>query len=194
MQNNKIKFIKNKPQPVKNNQYDIFAPSENEVGNGFARLLVARNTALRHLPADFDGEADKLEKVDTKNDIEFVNDSYAINFNRLWYSLDSMYKPTTWIMSINSVEGIEESLVELIQEKVKTIVMVNVFDSTVYNFFQSLDKTVLLANNLEEAVRKAFYASEPGDTILFSPGVKTEVFYANYHDRGEKFKDAIAQL
>ncbi len=48
--------------------------------------------------------------------------------------------------------------------------------------------------NLEDAVRTAFYSSEPGDVVLFSPGIGSSGIYPTYRERGDKFKDAVAQL
>jgi len=48
--------------------------------------------------------------------------------------------------------------------------------------------------NLEDAVRTAFYAGSTGETVLFSPGVVSSGMYRTYRERGERFKEAVAQL
>jgi UDP-N-acetylmuramoylalanine--D-glutamate ligase len=62
------------------------------------------------------------------------------------------------------------------------------------DFFSGLNKKVYFSMNLEDAVRTAFYSSEPGDVVLFSPGIGSSGIYPTYRERGDKFKDAVAQL
>jgi UDP-N-acetylmuramoylalanine-D-glutamate ligase len=57
-----------------------------------------------------------------------------------------------------------------------------------------MNKDVYSVMNLEDAVRTAFYAGSSDDTLLFSPGVVSTGMYRTYRERGEKFKEAIAQL
>ncbi|MCQ2286269.1 MAG: hypothetical protein MJZ76_05280 [Bacteroidales bacterium] len=193
--NNKIKFSKkSKPQPQKL-QYDLYSHDNAEAENGFAKmLLTARSNTLDTLASEMDKSDHKFETVTTKNGIEIIDDSHAINANRLWYALDRVSKPTTWITSINSMDVLSESLTELINEKVKVIVAQSVFDLDVLAYFENLGKKIIVTDNMEEAVRKAFYASESGDAILFSPGTRSEGQYATYRERGSKFQEAVAQL
>ena len=81
-----------------------------------------------------------------------------------------------------------------IEEKVGTIVLHGVYNTAIMEFFTGLGKQVLFSMNMEEAVRTAFYNSNPGNVVLFSPGVPCHNDYPSYRERGDKFKEAIAQL
>ena len=191
----KINFNK-KSRPIPQNyQYGLFGQENSEPENGFTKMLIqSRSDSLRALVNDFDNNDHKLEHVTTKNGIEIINDSHAINTNRLWFSLESLNKPLTWITSINSIDEIDDSLRELIEKKVKRVVALSIFSLDVLAMFESMGKQIIVSDNMEEAVMKAFYASEAGDAILYSPGVKSEGQYANFKERGNKFKEAVAQL
>lgn len=176
-------------------QYDLYSHDNAETENGFAKMLIkARQNALGKIVSDFDNSTHKLEQVTTKNGIELIDDSYAINTNRLWVSLESINKPITWITSINSTDAIDDSLRELIETKVNKIVTLSVFKLDVLALFENMGKELIVTDNMEEAVLKAFYASEAGDAVLFSPGTNSESQYANFRERGNKFKEAVAQL
>jgi len=185
---------KGKPAP-QTYQYGLFGQENTEPENGFTKMLIqSRSNSLHALVNDLDNNDHKLEHVATKNGIELINDSHAINVNRLWFSLESVNRPITWITSLNSTESIDASLIELIENKVKRIVALSVYNLDILALFESMGKEIILTDNMEEAVLKAFYASESGDAVLFSPGVKSEGQYASFKERGNKFKEAVAQL
>lgn len=181
----------------KPNKYDMFSDSHenNSMMTALAgRLIEARNKSIQNILSDFEGSEHKLEYVKTINGIDFVNDSRSINSNAVWYALESMTKPTTWIMNINNQEDLTEALLDSIYNKVNSIVIQGVYNSKILDFFSGLNKKVYFSMNLEDAVRTAFYSSEPGDVILFSPGISSVGIYPTYRERGNKFKDAVAQL
>lgn len=158
------------------------------------RLINIRDQNLKESLSDFEGNEHRMERVKKINDILFINDSRATSTNAVWFALESMNNPTTWIMNISNIDVIDERLLESINEKVKTVVIQGVYNSEIIDFFTGLGKNVSFAMNLEDAVRAAFYSSEPGDTVLFSPGVASMGMYRTYRERGTRFKEAIAQL
>lgn len=192
---NKINFNKKPKAAPQNPQYDLFRSENFETENGFAKMLIQnRSAAIDSLVSNLDSSDHKLEHVATRNGIEIINDSHAINANRLWFSLDSVNKKITWITSLNTADDLSESLLELIKDKVTRIVALSVYDLDVLAQFENLGKQIILCDDMETAVRKAFYASNPGEAVLFSPGTKSEAQYASYKDRGNYFKEAVAQL
>jgi len=171
---------------------------KNKVGDMAAtlaeKLIQARNEGLKEAMSDFENMEHKLEFVKTIEGIDFINDSRSTNINSVWFALESMTKSTTWIMNIAQLESITDDLLDIINEKVKTIVIQGVYNSAIYDFFNGLHKKVIFSMSLEDAVRSAFYSSSAGEVILFSPGTVSAGAYRTYRERGEKFKDAVAQL
>jgi UDP-N-acetylmuramoylalanine--D-glutamate ligase len=157
-------------------------------------LVRLRNESLQESLSDFENSAHKLEFVKNIEGVDFINDSRATNANAVWFALESMTQPVTWITNMNDVEIITEDLKQLIQEKVKIAVIQGVYSSTLEDFFKKMNKDVYIVMNLEDAVRTAFYASSSEETILFSPGVVSAGMFRTYRERGEKFKEAVAQL
>ncbi len=181
----------------KNMGYNIFPSTDNHTSMAAAlagKLLKARNESLNESMSDFEGSANHLEKVKSIEGIEFINDSRSTSVNAAWFALESMSKPTTWIMSINDREAISDELIEIIKEKVHHVIVLGVFNPEISELMEDLGKTVDFSANLEEAVRAAFYASAFGDAVLFAPGTTSFGMYRTYRERGEKFKEAVAQL
>jgi UDP-N-acetylmuramoylalanine--D-glutamate ligase len=53
---------------------------------------------------------------------------------------------------------------------------------------------VTCAANMNEAVQRAYALSQPGQTILLSPGTSSFDMYTGYSQRGQAFVDAVQQL
>lgn len=179
----------------KSNMYQYDKETSSSMAAGLNKNLVnIRNQNLKKVLAEFEGGGHKLEYVKSIKDVDFIDDSCSTTANAVWYALESMHRPVTWIMNISDLDVITESLLECIEEKVKKIVIQGVYNSEIIDFFTGLGKEVFFAMNLEDAVRSAFYACDQGDVILFSPGAPSDGFYPTYKERGDKFQDAIAQL
>ena len=157
-------------------------------------LINLRNESLQELLSDFENTEHKLEYVKTIEGVDFVNDSRATNTNAVWFAMETMNQPIIWITNMNRTELITEDLNQLIQEKVKIVVIQGVYNTVMENFFRSMNKEVYSVMDMEDAVRTAFYAGDNEGTVLFAPGVVSTGKYRTYRERGEKFKDAVAQL
>jgi len=157
-------------------------------------LIRLRSESLQESLSDFENSEHKLEFVKNIEGVDFINDSRATNANAVWFALENMTQPVTWITNMSSVDIITEDLQQLIREKVKIIVIQGVYNTAVEDFFKRMNKDVYMVMNLEDAVRTAFYSSSADETVLFSPGVGSTGMYRTYRERGEKFKEAVAQL
>jgi UDP-N-acetylmuramoylalanine--D-glutamate ligase len=157
-------------------------------------LIRLRSESLQETLSDFENSEHKLEYVKTIEGVDFINDSRATNANAVWFAMENMPQPITWITNMDSIELITDDLQQIIQEKVKIIVIQGVYNAALEDFFKKMNKDVYMVIDLEDAVRTAFYASSSDETILFSPGVVSAGMYRTYRERGEKFKEAVAQL
>ncbi|MCL2167628.1 MAG: hypothetical protein FWH59_00710 [Lentimicrobiaceae bacterium] len=157
-------------------------------------LIRLRSESLQELLSDFENTEHKLEFVKTIEGVDFINDSRATNANAVWFALESMTQPIIWITNMNSIELITDDLRQLIQEKVKIVVLQGVYNSVLELLFKKMNKDVYMVMSMEDAVRTAFYAGGSDETVLFSPGVPSVGMYRTYRERGEKFKEAVAQL
>lgn len=179
-------------RPIQYNIYQNGISSTNRLAQSL--INIRQKNLDENVVSYLEGSGHKLEHVKTINGVDFINDSCSQTANAVWYALDSMTKQVTWIMEMDKVESLSTDLLDIIEQKVKTIVIQGVYNTVIIDFFSGLGKKVMFSMNLEEAVRMAFYASEPGNVVLFSPGAPCSGNFSSYRDRGDKFKNAIAQL
>jgi UDP-N-acetylmuramoylalanine--D-glutamate ligase len=171
-----------------------FQPARDRAATLSQNLIRLRNESLQESLYDFENSEHKLEFVKTIEGVDFINDSRATNANAVWFAMESMIQPIIWITNISNLDLITEDLQQIIREKVKIIVIQVVYNTAMETFFKRMNKDVYMVMNLEDAVRTAFYAGSSDETVLFSPGVVSAGMYRTYRERGEKFKEAVAQL
>lgn len=95
----------------------------NSMAAGIAsRVLEIRKEIIRESLSDFQNVEHRLEFVASVHGIEFINDSKATNVNSTWYALESMDKPTIWIVG-GVDKGNDYTMLEgLVKQKVVGIV------------------------------------------------------------------------
>lgn len=137
----------------------------------------------------------KMEFVKNFRDVDFINDSASTNVNGLYLALSDATKPITWITSFTHWSSIDVNLLQLIVEKVNMIVFLGKEDEETHQFIDALNVRHDSSEDLESAVRIAFYGSSAGQAVLFSPGTPAGIEYDDdFAVRGDEFKTAVAQL
>ncbi len=159
-----------------------------------ATLLKVRKETIRKSLEDFEGAPHRLEKVLTIGGIQFINDSKATNINAVYYALDSMKKPTVWIVGGQDKGNDYMELMPLVREKVKAIVCLGIDNSAIIKTFQNVIPNIIETFGAEEAVKVAYKLAEKGDNVLLSPACASFDLFKNYEDRGNKFKEAVMKL
>ena len=87
----------------------------------------------------------------------------------------------------------KEILEPLLRKRVKLIIALGEAADTIIN---AIGHTTLThrATSMEKAVRMAFEAGEPGDTVLLSPACASFDMFDSYAHRGEAFCNAVKNL
>ncbi|MFN8712418.1 MAG: UDP-N-acetylmuramoyl-L-alanine--D-glutamate ligase [Bacteroidota bacterium] len=172
----------------KHNVYNSMA------GGIAARLLEVRKDAIRESLSDFQSVEHRLEFVSRINNIDFINDSKATNVNSTWYALESMNTPVVWIVGGVDKGNDYESLLELVQSKVKAIVCLGKDNSKIIAAFGGRVETIVEAGSAQEAVALSYRLATKGDSVLLSPACASFDMFENYEDRGRQFKAAVRGL
>jgi UDP-N-acetylmuramoylalanine--D-glutamate ligase len=169
--------------------------AQNALAAGIAaRLLEIRPELVRESLTDFENVEHRLEFVAKVNGVEFINDSKATNINAVWYALESMDKPTVWI-----VGGVDKGndyceLLDLVKAKVKAIVCLGVDNHKILEAFSTEIAQIVETKSAKEAVEAAFCLAGNGSTVLLSPACASFDLFSNYEDRGTQFKKAVRNL
>jgi UDP-N-acetylmuramoylalanine--D-glutamate ligase len=158
-------------------------------------LMRVRKETIRECLTDFESEEHRLEKVLRINGVEYINDSKAGNVNATFYALESMENQTVWIAGGVGRGSDCDMLLPLVNEKVKAIICLGEDNDHLIHTFANVVDFMIETNDLEEAVKIAYKLSDEGDSVLFSPACcGRDEHYANYQERGDRFKEAVRQL
>ena len=159
-----------------------------------ATLLDIRKETIRESLTHFQGVEHRLERVLKINKVRYINDSKATNVNATFYALDSMERPTVWIVGGVDKGNDYEQLLPLVNEKVKAIICLGVDNDKIINSFGNVVDLVVETGNMKDAVDVAYHIAEAGDAVLLSPACASFDLFDNYEDRGRQFKKAVRNL
>ena len=169
--------------------------AQNALAAGIAaRLLEIRTSLVRESLMDFENVEHRLEFVAKINGIEFINDSKATNINAAWYALESMDKPTVWIVGGVDKGNDYSELEALVKEKVKAIVCLGENNEKIKEAFSGIVDQLVETSSAKEAVVAAYQLAKNDETVLLSPACASFDLFKNYEDRGNQFKQAVRGL
>lgn len=170
--------------------YDTSAPS---VSN-YQRLLNSRQSALQNFDEGFGSPEHKMEYVKKFRGIDFINDSACCNVNGLYLTLSNIEQKITWITEFSEWGEMSDELIRMMMSKVSHVIFYKEIDAHAKALLDALNIECECCPNIESAVRAAFYASTTNQPVVFCPGKQASGIYDTYADRGNAFKNAIAQL
>ena len=142
---------------------------------------------------DFNAIEHRLEPVGTKNNIEYINDSKATNVDSAWYALESMTRPTVWIVGGTDKGTSYAPLYDLAQKKVHTMICMGVDNNRLEESFAGVVPNILSCHSFEEAMEAVVRTAKEGDTVLLSPACASFDLFKNYEQRGRMFKEWICE-
>lgn len=140
---------------------------------------------------DFNPIEHRLEPVGTKEDIEYINDSKATNVDSAWYALESMTRPTVWIVGGTDKGASYAPLFDLAQKKVRTMICMGVDNARFEKEFEGVVPNIISCHSFEEAMQAVVRSARKGDTVLLSPACASFDLFKNYEQRGEIFKQWV---
>lgn len=167
----------------------------NSMAAGIVGLLVdVRKGIIRDSLSDFQNIEHRLEFVSRVHGVDYINDSKATNVNSTWYALESMDKPTVWIVGGIDKGNDYKMIADLVDEKVKAIVCLGVDNKKIIKAFKDKVETIVETQSATDAVRAASKLANKGDAVLLSPCCSSFDLFENYEDRGRQFKQAVKSL
>ncbi|MDA0779900.1 MAG: UDP-N-acetylmuramoyl-L-alanine--D-glutamate ligase [Bacteroidetes bacterium] len=159
-----------------------------------AQLFQLSNQEIQASLQTFQGAAHRLEHVVNILKVAYINDSKATNVNATFFALDSMSKPTVWIVGGVDKGNDYTSLLPLVHEKVKAIVCIGVDNQKIMDVFAPVVDVLVEAQSMDVAVHAAYELATKGDAVLLSPACASFDLFENYEDRGNQFKAAVRKL
>ena len=142
---------------------------------------------------DFNAIEHRLEPVGEKDGIEYINDSKATNVDSAWYALESMTRPTVWIVGGTDKGSSYAPLFDLAQKKVHTIICMGLDNKRLEESFTGVVPNIISCHSFEEAMQAVVRSARKGDAVLLSPACASFDLFKNYEHRGREFKAWILE-
>ena len=153
---------------------------------------------LQQAIADFAGLPHRLELVGTYSEIDFVNDSLGTTPSAASAAVKAFEEPVVLIAGGASKGADFSELATTLQDAgVRGLVLIGEEATRIAEAIERAGgisgKTVQGCETMSAAVAAARNLAQRGDVVLLSPGCSSFDMFANYADRGERFKAAAAE-
>lgn len=138
----------------------------------------------------------RMEKVSSKNGINWVNDSKATNIGATIAALEGYDEK---VILVAGGEGKGQDMNELapvIQSKAKAVILIGKDAPQIEAVLNQLPEIIPTyhAQDMQEVAAIAAHVGKAGDTVLLSPACASLDQYKNYQDRGNQFAAAVEAL
>jgi len=158
-----------------------------------AKAVGVDDNCIMNTLKTFAGVEHRLEFVRLIGGISFINDSKGTNVDSVYWALKAVSSPVILIAGGRDKAGDFKKLSGLIEEKVKTVVLIGEAADKIKQAWNGLS-AFKFAVSIEEAVSLASGEANSGDTILLSPGCASFDMFKNYEERGLAFRNAVIRL
>jgi UDP-N-acetylmuramoylalanine--D-glutamate ligase len=145
--------------------------------------------AIRGVLRDFSGLEHRLEPVRDINGVRFINDSKGTNVGATAKSLES-FKNIILIMGGRDKGSDFSVLKGLIRDRVKTLLLIGESRERIAGELGGITET-LFVHDMKEAVDVSISKAVAGDVVLLSPGCASYDMFADFGERGNKFKELV---
>ncbi len=140
----------------------------------------------------FPGVPHRIELVREIKGIKFYNDSKATNPDSTMVALKSFPGKNIILILGGKDKGTNlKPLREMVRQQAKQVVLIG---EATERFRKNGFEKAVLAQNLEEAVSKAYQLAEAGDIVLLSPACASFDQFKNFEERGKLFKQYVKNI
>jgi UDP-N-acetylmuramoylalanine--D-glutamate ligase len=170
---------------------------ENALAAATMAVLAGVDIAVVHQAlVTFPGVEHRQEPVGEFGGVLYINDSKGTNPDSTIMALAACERPTVLILGGFSKGSDFHCLLDLINEKVKHIVLLGetadvIAETLTEGGFTSFEHA---GTDFEKCVKLAIAAAEPGDEVLLSPACASWDMFKSFEQRGEIFKDLVLKL
>ena len=150
---------------------------------------------IRQAILSFKGLPHRIEFVRTLKGVSYYNDSKATNVDAAIKGMEAFKKPVILIAGGHDKGTPLDTFMENVKKHVKHLILIGAaaarFKSVAEKFHIP---SVILASDMEDAVKKGKSLAEEGDTILLSPACSSFDAYSSFEERGMHFKRIVNKL
>ena len=166
----------------------------NALASGLAALAAGiERDSIAGALREFKGVEHRLEFVRRVAGVDFINDSKATTVESLAVALRSFDRPVILIAGGKDKGSDFSKLNDLIENHTRALVLIGTATEKMKHAWGNI-KPVLVAQDMQEAVGKAFASAWADDVILLSPACASFDMFDNFEHRGQVFKEQVANL
>jgi UDP-N-acetylmuramoylalanine--D-glutamate ligase len=175
---------------------------EHNVANAMAAATAALamgidREAVRDGLRSFAGVPHRLEQVAEIGGVRFVNDSKATNVASATVGIRAFEGGVHAILGGSEKDEPFTPLIDPIRERVRVCYLIGATSERMARELAPvLEAGVELhrCDGLEDAVRQAAAAAEPGEVVLLSPACASFDAFENFEQRGDRFRSLVGEL
>ncbi len=140
----------------------------------------------------FTGLPHRMETIGDYQGRVFINDSKATTVGAVEMALKSLGSNTVLILGGRTKGDDYSRLAAVLEGRIKGLVLIGESRESFSRIFTASHPVE--ASSLEEALVQAMRMTGAGDTVILSPACASFDMFANYEERGNRFKDAFKKL
>jgi len=186
------------------NVRDIVLPGVHNIENYMAAFAAVRGLVsydvMRETAQTFAGVAHRIEFVRELAGVKFYNDSIASSPTRAIAGLKSFDQKVVLIAG-GKGKGISfDDFGAQVNKRVKKLVLTGATAEQIFDAVCSATPPdgerlqIIICNEFEDAVKKAYEISENGDIVLLSPACTSFDKFKNFEERGNYFKELVLRF
>ena len=178
---------------------EIGVPGSHNVENALATIAVAKlrgidNQTIRETLSAFGGVKHRLQYVGELDGVKFYNDSKSTNILATQKALSGFENGRVILIAGGLDRGNEFDELVADIKGLKKMVILGESAARVKRAADKAGVAYLDAEDVRDAVRRAFEQAGAGDVILLSPANASWDMYKNFEVRGEEFIAAFEEL
>ncbi|MHB1702321.1 MAG: UDP-N-acetylmuramoyl-L-alanine--D-glutamate ligase [Acidobacteriaceae bacterium] len=158
-----------------------------------ARLAGVAADSIRQSIESFSAVEHRLEFVASVNGADYYNDSKATNVDAAMKAIASFPHGVHLILGGKDKNSDYTLLAPLLRQRVKSVYTIGSAAQKIEHQLAGVVKMVA-AGTLDQAVRCASEAAQPGETVLLAPACSSFDQFENYEQRGRTFKELVLAL
>ncbi|MDO4869254.1 MAG: UDP-N-acetylmuramoyl-L-alanine--D-glutamate ligase [Bacillota bacterium] len=179
---------------------ELKIPGSHNLENALAAAAIAYfggidQEVIAEVLRTFAGVEHRIEACGEVGGVRFVNDSKGTNPDAAIKAIEAM-KENIILIAGGYDKGSEyDEFIGAFGDSVKKLILMG---KTAPKIREAAEKAgftdIIMANDMEDCVKKAYETAVPGDVVLLSPACASWDMYDNFEQRGDHFKSCVQML
>ena len=150
---------------------------------------------IKKVCTEFQGVEHRIEYVRTVNGVAYYNDSKGTNPDAAIKAIKAMTTTTFLIGGGYDKHSSYDEWIEAFDAKVKYLVLIGQTAKQISLCAKNHGfNSIVMMDNLQEAVDFCYKNAKPGDAVLLSPACASWGMFKDYEQRGNMFKEYVREL